>query len=237
LTAHDLYAIVRNRTEDKKKGYIVTKLPVMMLEGDLDAEWLHAAKASRCVGVDIETSGLDKYTNKIATVQIYVPNKGTIMVRNFTSIWNIQDLLEDGSTTKIFHHAPFDLGFLMHHYPMLPKNIADTKVAAKILDPRKRLFIHPQTNKGSHSLQTLVWHYFEDMLDKSLAVSNWFDPNLSPAQVEYAAKDVIYLPRLLRRLEQELSKMGDLMLARAAYKHIPTKVALELKNIDSVYEY
>lgn len=210
---------------------------VEMLDGDLTSEWLHLARAARIVGMDIETSGLDKYNHKIATVQLYVPNKGTAMVRNFTSIWNLQELLESPDIVKIFHHAPFDLGFLMYNYPMRPVNIADTKIAAKILDPKRQLFIHPQTGKGSHSLQSLVWYYFEDLLDKTLTVSNWFEPNLRPELVEYAAKDVLYLPRLLRRLERELSNIDRLQLARDAYAHVPTKVALELKNIDGVYEY
>lgn len=212
-------------------------MSVEMLEGDLTPEWYNLAVSARQVGMDIETSGLNKNTDQIATVQMYVPNAGTVMVRKlYNPKWLIA-LLETPQTVKIFHHASFDLGFLVRDYPMYPSRIADTKVAAKILDPKKIQFTHPETGRGSHSLQTLVWYYFEDMLDKRLAVSNWFEETLSPEQLIYAAKDVEYLPELLRKLETEISAQGNLRLVRDAYNHIPTKVLLEIKNYEGVYEY
>lgn len=210
---------------------------VTLINGDIPVKWFNAARAARIVGMDIETSGLDKKADRIATIQMYVPDIGTVMVRNMENPTRLLKLLEDSSTTKIFHHAPFDLGFLMRDYLVMPVSIADTKVAAKVLDPKKRQFMHPTTNRGSHALISLVWYYFEDTLDKSLAVSDWFAPELSEAQLTYAAKDVEYLPGLLARLENELSNKGDLELARNAYKHIPVKIELERKNLDDVYEY
>lgn len=212
-------------------------MTVTLLDKDITPQWFDAAKAARIVGMDIETSGLDRNKDRIATIQIFVPEMGTVMVRHMDSPVYVMQLLEARDVIKIFHHAPFDLGFLMRDYPVLPTRIADTKVAAKVLDPKKTQFINPDNGKGSHSLLSLVWYYFEDKLDKSLVVSNWFADDLSPAQLEYAAKDVIYLPELLRRLELELSKKGELRLARDAYKHIPTKIELERKNLADVYEY
>ena len=212
-------------------------MTVIMVDGDYPDEWKHDALASKVVGMDIETSGLDKYTDRIATVQMFVPGKGTVMVRNLQEPKNVLEILEDRYTTKVFHHAPFDIGFLMHNYSVFPHRIACTKVAAKILDPKKERFFHPETLRGSHALIALTWHFYKETWDKKLAVSNWFADVLSPEQVEYAAKDVIYLPDMLQRLEKELSKIGMLRVARNAYKHIPTKVALDLKKISDIYEY
>jgi len=212
-------------------------MTVEMVKGDIPATWYDAAIAARIVGMDIETSGLSLQTDRIATVQLYVPNMGTIMVRDFANPDYLVALLESPHATKIFHHAPFDLGFLVRDFNIWPDRIADTKVAAKILDPKRQKYIHPQTSKGSHSLQSLVWYYFEFMMDKTLAVSNWFEPELSPAQVEYAAKDVEYLPELLRKIELELSEAGLLHLARKAMAHIPTEVILQAKNYKDVYSY
>lgn len=212
-------------------------MTVTMVDGDYPEEWLHAAIAARVVGMDIETNGLDKFTHKIATVQMYIPGKGTIMVRKLNQPDNLIKLLENGQTTKIFHHAPFDIGFLMAHLPVYPKKVADTKIAAKMIDPRRQRFYHPETGKGSHSLIALTWHFYQEKWDKSLAVSDWFAEELLPEQIEYAAKDVEYLPDMLRKLEAELSKIGMLKLARDAYRHIPTKVALELKRFSDIYEY
>lgn len=212
-------------------------MTVTMVNGDYPREWLDAAVAARIVGMDIETNGLDKFTHKIATVQMYVPDVGTIMVRKLDNPVNLIELLEHSQTTKIFHHAPFDIGFLMAHLPVYPKKVADTKIAAKMVDPKKLRFYHPDTNKGSHSLLALTWHFYQEKWDKNLAVSDWFAEELRPEQIEYAAKDVMYLPEMLRKLEAELSKLGMLRLARDAYRHIPTKIALELKKFDSIYDY
>lgn len=212
-------------------------MTVTMLEGDITPQWYDAALAARIVGMDIETSGLSIQTDRIATVQLYVPDKGTVMVRKLASPDYLVALLETEHATKIFHHAPFDLGFLVRDLNIWPQNIADTKVAAKILDPKRQKYIHPETSKGSHALISLVWHYFGFKMDKTLAVSNWFEPELSTAQVEYAAKDVEFLPELLKKIELELSTAGLLHLARSAMQHIPTEVILQAKNYKDVYAY
>lgn len=203
----------------------------------MPSEWLESALAARIIGVDIETSGLSLERDVIATVQIFIPQKGTIMVRRLQNPTNIIHLIETANTTKIFHHAPFDLGFLVRDYGMWPQRIADTKVAAKILDPKRTRFIHPDTQKGSHSLLSLVWHYFEFKMDKTLAVSDWFQEVLSEEQIAYAAKDVEYLPALLQRLEQELAAQGNLALARSAMAALPTDVMLRIKNFNNIYGY
>lgn len=210
---------------------------VTMVDGDYPAEWYYAALSATIVGMDIETSGLDKWTDRIATVQMYVPGKGTIMARNLKHPDNILRILEAKETTKVFHYAGFDLGFLMKNYDVSPTRIADTKIAAKMIDPKKQRYFHPETLRGSHSLLALVWYHYKEKWDKSLAVSDWFVPELSQAQIEYAAKDVMYLPDMLLSIEAELRKLGLLRLTRNAYKHIPTRVELDLKRYDDVYSY
>lgn len=210
---------------------------VTLVNGDYPSEWFDAAIAARTVGMDIETNGLDKTQHKIATVQMFVPGKGTVMVRNFDSPITMLRILENRHITKIFHHAPFDLGFLMYNYPIYPESIADTKIAAKILDPKKTMFYHPDTNKGSHALISLVHHFFNVRLDKSLTVSDWFAPELSPEQLDYAAKDVEFLPELLRLLEVQLAKIRKVKLARKTMANVPTYVMLQLKNYDDIYSY
>lgn len=210
---------------------------VTLVDKDYPVEWYEAALVAKTVGMDIETSGLDKVKDRIATVQMHVPQMGTIMVRNMEHPEVLLRLLEDKKIRKVFHHAPFDLSFLMRDYTVYPENIADTKIAAKFLDPRRERYLHPDTNKGSHSLASLVWYYFRDRLDKTLAVSNWFAHELSADQLLYAAKDVVYLPEMLMVMEKEISKNRQIKLARKTMNNIPTHVLLQLKNYDRIYEY
>jgi ribonuclease D len=212
-------------------------MSVDLINGDINQDWYEHAVAARIVGVDIETSGLSLQTDKIATIQMFVPGKGTVMIRKADQPFTMMKLLENRRITKIFHHAPFDLGFLVRDYDVFPENIADTKVAAKILDPRKTQFIHPNTNKGSHALLSLVHHYFGFLMDKSLAVSDWFAPDLSQEQIEYAAKDVEYLPELLRRLEVELAKKRKVIFTREAMNATALRAILKVKGMEDLYEY
>lgn len=210
---------------------------VKMVEGDFPTEWVHGARAASRVGMDIETSGLSPISDRIATIQMYVPGMGTIMIRKLNNPVNLLILMQDRLTTKIFHHAPFDLGFLQRNYDVLPAGIACTKVAAKLTDPQRLRYFDPDTNKGSHSLKALVWTMFQDKLDKSLATSDWFADTLDEKQLAYAAKDVEYLPEILRRLELDLSKLRLLRQYRKASNYIPVKIDLEIKKFDNIYGY
>lgn len=210
---------------------------MILVEGDLPIEWYDDALIARTVGVDIETSGLDKTKDRIATVQVFVPGKGTVIIRRLNDpIW-LGALLESSLVNKIFHHAPFDLGFLVRDLSIWPQNISDTKIAAKILDPKRAYFIHPDTHKGSHALVSLVYHYYNVKLDKSLAVSNWFVETLDPKQLAYAEKDVIYLPDMLARMEKKILEDGNYRLLRNVYNGIVPNVILEAKNIKEIYSY
>lgn len=210
---------------------------VTMVSGDIPLEWTHAALAAGRIGVDIETSGLSPTNDRIATIQLFVPAMGTIMVRKLDQPINLLRLLEDRQTCKIFHHAPFDLGFIQRKFDVTPRSIACTKIAAKMVDPQKLKFFDPDTNKGSHSLKSIVWSMFQDKLDKTLAVSDWFTDDLTQAQLDYAAKDVEYLPEILRRLEVDLARLRILTLYRKTSNYIPTKIELEIKRIDDIYRY
>jgi ribonuclease D len=210
---------------------------VVMVEGDFPVEWIHGARAAGRIGMDIETSGLSPVNDQIATIQMFVPNMGTVMVRKLNAPINLLRLLEDRQTCKIFHHAPFDLGFIQRKFDVTPRSISCTKIAAKMVDPQRLKFFDPDTNKGSHSLKSIVWTMFQEKLDKTLAVSDWFADDLSEAQLAYAAKDVEYLPEILRRLEVDLSRLRVLTLFRKTSNYIPTKIELELKKFDSIYEY
>lgn len=209
-------------------------MTIEIVEGDLPSTWLQAAIRASIVGTDIETSGLDRIKDRIACIQIHVPNTGTIMVR-----WldkkptNILTLLNSWRVTKIFQFAPFDLSFLRRDYPdaLKPTQIVDTKIAAKILDPKRELFIDPDTNMGSHSLKALVWHYFEDKLNKDVAVSNWFAETLSKEQLAYAAKDVEVLPPLLSRLENDIIDKDPALVHKLVreYNKLTTEAVFQAK--------
>jgi len=209
---------------------------VEVLEHDLEQKWINAAKQHKHVGIDIETSGLDKEKATIATVQVNVPTFGTAIVRNLDKPYLLMHLLENASVRKIFHYAHFDLTFLMRDYKVMPQWIGDTKVAAKILDPKKDRYYDPNKEKYSHSLAALVWYYKSIRLDKTEATSDWFG-ELSQSQIEYAVKDTLYLVDILSYMEEEAQRKGTFFLLAGAHAFIPTSIQLQLKGIQDPFGY
>lgn len=203
---------------------------VDIVDEDLTLEFF--GSIGNTVAIDIETSGLDPKVDKIATVQVYNPggNIEIVRIHEGQEVPRVLiNLLEDEHITKIFHYAPFDVSFLMHHMYAMPRNIKDTRVLATILDPHRERFWNPTREAFDHGLAALVYNYYGVTLDKSIAVSNWFG-ELEPRQVEYAARDVLYLPDLVNKLSSEL-RPHQREVAELAFQWIPAKVYFKLHNL------
>jgi len=198
--------------------------------GDASPELAWAARDAKRVSWDIETSGLDWSSDRIATVQVHVPDMGTEIIRLTDDVpTRLADLLVSESVTKVFHHAPFDLRFMAHHWNVRPAAIACTKILAKI--------VHPGRDSKAYSLKPLVQHYLGESLDKTQQVSNWFADELSSEQMEYAARDVVYLLPLLDRLRDEARSAGLLDVAETTFAYVPTRVATDLRGCGDVFAY
>lgn len=202
---------------------------IVLSYGDLPDESLARIRDARVVAWDIETSGLNWRTERIATCQLYSPDATVNIVKIEDTVPNnLCSVVSEPSILKVLHHAMFDLRFVSYHWRTKPSNIADTKIASKLLDPRK---------KRGHSLKDLVKDRLGVRLDKKEQRSDWLSTNLTDEQLLYAAKDVLYLIPLLRSLEDTLKAQDLLELAHASYCHIPTRVQLELLGYDDVYTY
>lgn len=210
-----------------------------VLHGDLTAEWYQTLSFNDYIGVDIETSGLDRQLDRIACIQFYGVSCGPVLVRNLSNNPRyLLSLLSTRNTGKIFHYASFDLTFLMRDYSWLrPKYILDTKIAAKLLDPHKRRFYDPSKGRNSHSLGALVYTAFGMRLDKSTALSNWFNKEYTPEQLQYAENDVKYLTQLHNLFQRDLRKMDLQYDYEMACQYLPTKIRLELLGYNDIYGY
>jgi ribonuclease D len=202
---------------------------IIVYKGDIPEDFFEWVSQVKIVGWDIETSGLDWRKEKIGTCQLYAPNKPPAIVKIGKTVpKNLCELLADESVKKIFHYALFDLSFMASHWQADPKNIACTKVAIKLLDPK---------HAKKHSLASLLKEKMGVIIDKNEQCSNWLSPKLTDKQKEYAVKDAVYLPELLKKLEADLKSQDLLDLARQCWDHIPTEVQLEIKGIKDVFGY
>ena len=178
---------------------------------------------------DIETSGLDPKSDRIGTIQLHAPGVGTAVVQvGSTPPRRACALLADARIGKVFHHAMFDLRFMVAHWNVQPCHVYCTKVAAKLLDP---------ADSQSHTLQSLLAQHLGIKINKEQRTTNWLASQLTEEQLTYASADVEYLLPLLDRLVTDL-RMADLYeMYRSCLRFLPTRVLLDLGGWPDVFGY
>jgi ribonuclease D len=203
---------------------------ITVVEGDLSNAITEELWASRTIACDIETSGLDWRNDEIGTCQIFSPSTGAIVVkvRDVVPV-NLKALFEAHSIEKVFHHAPFDLRFILFHWGIRVRSVTCTKVASRL--------VSPDWGSEKHSLKPLLSRYLNVCLDKSEQQSAWTSGELSDDQLSYAAEDVRHLIPLKQRLEEEISRQGLGELYRDCLSFLPSRIELEVGGWPDVFKY
>jgi ribonuclease D len=201
-----------------------------VLEGDLSPEYETAFRGAELVAWDIETSGLDYRTARIGTCQIYAPTVGPVVVKVRDQVpERMRALLETPSVQKVFHHAPFDLRFMRHHWGVRARNVACTKIMSKILSP--------ELESSEHSLKPLVLRELGVSLDKTERVSDWLADELTGSQLAYATGDVLYLTELYEKLLTRAAYEGVAELVEASFDYLPMRIETDIREVGDVYAY
>jgi ribonuclease D len=214
-----------------RKMFMNSDVRVRVFSGDLPADLADAFALSQRIAWDIETTGLDWRRERIGTCQLFSEAVGAVVVSVGADRPSaLATLLEDSTVEKVFHHAPFDLRFMVNAWRVLPAAVRDTKVASKILDPA--------APNETHSLQYLVDRYLGVALPKgAVRVSDWSASELTDEQVRYAAGDVVHLLRLLDAMEAGLRASGCIELYDSCCAFLPARVTLELGDYPDVFAY
>jgi ribonuclease D len=173
------------------------------------------------VAIDTETMGLDVCRDRLCVVQLS-PGDGSADVVQISSpaadAPNLKRLLADKSLLKIFHFARFDLGVLCKAFGVMPEPVYCTKIASRLA----------RTYTDKHGLKDLVREILGQDLSKQQQSSDWGAPDLSEAQIAYAAADVTHLHALKDRLDAVLAREGREQLAAACFRFLPERVRLDL---------
>lgn len=204
---------------------------VRVEEGDLPADLAAAFGKFNRIAWDVETTGLDWRREQLATCQLFAEGVGVVVVKMADSYpQRLAALLEDPAVEKVFHHAPFDLRFMVHGWHVQPTSIRCTKVASKLLAP--------DAPNEIHSLQKLVARNLGVSLRKGpVRTSDWTAANLTPEQLDYAASDVLHLLPLLDVLEADLEQAHLARLYDDCCGFLPARVLLELGGYPDVFAY
>ena len=173
------------------------------------------------VAIDTETMGLHPHRDRLCVVQMS-NGDGTADViqvpKGHTDVPNLKALLANPNVTKIFHFARFDLAALYNAFGVMPKPVYCTKIASRLT----------RTYTDRHGLKDLVREVLNIDLSKQQQSSDWGAPNLSEAQLAYAASDVLHLHGLRERLDSMLAREGRTELAKACFEFLPTRARLDL---------
>jgi ribonuclease D len=173
------------------------------------------------VAIDTETMGLDVTRDRLCVVQLS-PGDGSADVVQIpprgADAPNLKRLLADKTLLKIFHFARFDLAVLSKTFGLMPEPVYCTKIASRLA----------RTYTDKHGLKDLVREVLGQELSKQQQSSDWGAPELSEAQVAYAAADVIHLHALKQRLDVMLAREGREQLAEACFRFLPDRVRLDL---------
>lgn len=192
-------------------------------EGDISAE--AAARYKGAVAIDTETLGLVPRRDRLCVVQLS-PGDGSADVIRIApgqkSAPNLVALLEDPARLKIFHFGRFDIAVLFHTFGVTTAPVFCTKIASRLT----------RTYTDRHGLKDNLKEMLEVDISKTQQSSDWAAETLSPAQLEYAASDVLYLHALKDKLSARLARDGRTAHAEACFAFLPTRSKLDLLGWD-----
>jgi len=204
------------KVEDAKVEYHQGDLPSGVSFGD-------------SVAVDTETMGLNLSRDRLCVAQLSAGD-GVCHVVHFPTpdydAPNLKALFADPGVTKIFHFARFDVAAIHKYLGVVCAPVYCTKIAAKMV----------RTFTDKHGLKNLCQDLLGIELSKEQQSSDWGAPQLSEAQVRYAAADVLYLHRLRAILDPILKREGRFDLAHACFKFLPVRGELDLLGWDDDHD-
>jgi ribonuclease D len=173
------------------------------------------------VAIDTETMGLDLNRDRLCVVQLS-PGEGSADVVQIAAhpadAPNLKRLLADKGLLKIFHFARFDLGMLYKAFGVMAEPVYCTKIASRL----------SRTYTDKHGLKDLVRDVLGQDLSKQQQMSDWGSPELSEAQLVYAAADVTHLHALKEKLDAMLARENREALAAACFRFLPDRVRLDV---------
>ena len=183
------------------------------------------ARYTGSVAIDTETLGLDTRRDRLCVVQLS-PGDGTAdivqIAKGQREAPNLCKLLADPTKTKIFHYARFDIAALFHAFGTMTEPVFCTKIASRLT----------RTYTDRHGLKDLARELVGVDLSKQQQSSDWAAESLTPAQLEYAASDVLYLHDMMGVLLKRLERDDRMAIAKASFAYLPTRAKLDLLGWD-----
>lgn len=184
------------------------------------------------IAIDTEAMGLKNNRDRLCLVQL-TDGKGEVHLVKFEKdkydAPNLVNLLTDKQRIKIFHFARFDMALLKASLGVMPSPVYCTKIASRLA----------RTYSNDHGLKSIVRELIGADISKTSQSSYWGEHQLSQAQMEYAAADVLYLHNLRAKLDYMLQREDRAHLLNPAFEVLALLCELDLEgwNAMEVFEH
>ncbi len=198
-------------------------MAIYMYEGDLP----DGLDFGSSVAIDSETMGLNPHRDRLCVVQLSSGDGNAHLVRFKRGEYNapnLKALMENPDVLKIFHFARFDVAVMKAYLGVDTAPIYCTKIASKLV----------RTYTDRHGLKDLCRELGGVTLDKQQQSSDWGADNITNAQQEYAASDVLYLHTVKEKLDMMLEREERTHLADAAFKFLAIRAELDLNGYENM---
>jgi ribonuclease D len=179
------------------------------------------------VAVDSETLGLSLVRDPLCLVQLSDGGGEAHLVQLDRARYeapNLKRVLADTEVLKLFHFARFDIAMFMRDLSVICAPVYCTKIASKLV----------RTYTDKHGLKDLTKEVLGRDISKDQQSSDWGAPELTDAQLAYAASDVLHLHALKQRLDAMLAREGRTEIAQSCFDFLPSRAALDLAGWESV---
>ena len=177
------------------------------------------------IAVDCEFMGLNVERDRLCLVQISTGKNDAHIVKLNRETYNAPNLikvLKDKNINKIFHYARADLLFIKKYLNVDVQNVNCTKIMSKIA----------RSYSDKHGLKDLIKEFTGNDISKNLQSSD-FGGDLSEKQLQYCAKDVVFLHKIFYCLEKILIREKRDKLYYETIKFVNTRVNLDIASFTS----
>ncbi len=177
------------------------------------------------IAVDCEFMGLNVERDGLCLVQISTGKNDAHIVKlnreNYNAP-NLKKILINEKINKIFHFARADLLFIKKYLKVDVENVNCTKIMSKLA----------RSYSDKHGLKDLVKEFTNNDINKNLQSSD-FGGDLTEKQLQYCARDVIYLHKIFDSLKKILIREKRYDLYISTLKFIRSRVDLDLASFTS----
>ncbi len=164
-------------------------------ENDLVEFLRNRSSDSALCAIDTEADSLHRYRESLCLIQ-FSDGKDHVLIDPLAieNLGSLRDYLEPA--TCWMHGADYDMHMLRTHLGVVPKNVFDTQIGARLLGVMK------------FGYADLVLHYMGVQLEKTSQKADWAKRPLTPVMAKYALNDVIYLLPMAEKIVSQLKEAG-----------------------------